>query len=111
MALEHAQTLEVRVSGREGHLRRCYASAKRALDSTTTRTYHRLVANLEVELARDVHKAPAILRQRVVREVLVGPHEPGEHLVARIGHDLKKLLQAAAASEIFMVAGAVFPLA
>jgi hypothetical protein len=68
----------------------------------------RLVANLETELARDVHMARTILRQLVGNEIPVILHSSGKHLVARIGLDMTELLQAVGASEIFMVAGVGF---
>ena len=49
---------------------------------------YRLVAKLEVELARDVHKARTILRQLIGHEIQVVPHASGKHLVARIGLDV-----------------------
>jgi hypothetical protein len=58
----------------------------------------RLVATLEIELARDVHKARTILRQLVGNEIPVVPHASGKHLVARIGLDMTELLQAVGAS-------------
>ncbi len=67
--------------------------------------YRRLVASLEAELSRDVHKARAALRQIVGNEIPVVPHESGEHLVARLGLETEALL-AAGGSEIFVVAGA-----
>jgi len=47
--------------------------------------HRRLVAGLEAELARDVHKERTLLRQIVGDEVRVTPHESGKHLVARLG--------------------------
>lgn len=68
--------------------------------------YERLVAGLETELARDVHRARTILRQLVGDSITVTPHESGKHLVARVGLDKTELVQAVGGSEIFMVAGA-----
>ena len=66
-----------------------------------------LVANLEIELARDVHAARTILRRLIGSEIPVRPqHASGKHLVARIGLDLLELLQVAGSSENFVVAGA-----
>jgi hypothetical protein len=69
--------------------------------------YRQMVATLEVELSRDVHKARAALRQIVGNEIQVMLHESGKHLVARIGLDTEALL-VAAGSAIFVVAGAGF---
>jgi hypothetical protein len=74
---------------------------------------HRLVADLEIEPARDVQKARTILRQLIGNEVPVVPHASGKHLVARVGLDVTELLQAVGAHgnfapEILMVAGAGF---
>lgn len=63
------------------------------------------VAKPDVGLARDIQKACAIPRQFVALEVFDGSDESGEHLIVRIGHYSKNLMQAPAASEIFMVAG------
>jgi hypothetical protein len=49
-----------------------------------------------------------MLRQLVGDEILVIPHESGRHLVAKVGLDLRELLQISGSSEIFMVAGARF---
>ena len=68
--------------------------------------YQRLAANLELELARDVHKARTILRQLIGNEIPVVPQASRKHLVARIGLDTREFLQVVEASEIFMVAGA-----
>ena len=68
----------------------------------------RMVANLEAELSRDVHRSRTLLRQLIGNEIPVIPHESGKHLVAQIGLDTGGLLAAAGGSEIFMVAGAGF---
>jgi site-specific DNA recombinase len=70
--------------------------------------YRRIVASLEIELARDVHKARTLLRQLVGNVISLVPHASGRHLVARIGLNTEGLRQAAGGSEIFMVAGAGF---
>ncbi len=67
--------------------------------------YCRLVATLDGELDRDVHRARGGLHQIVGDEIRVVPHESGKHLVARVGLEMRELVQAAGNSEILMVAG------
>jgi site-specific DNA recombinase len=111
-ALRASKALGARLAAAECELERL--SSARAASRKVVRMplpsgerYRRLVANLEAELNRDVHKARTALRRIVGNEIPVLPHESGKHLVAKIGLDTEALM-ASGASEIFVVAGAGF---
>jgi site-specific DNA recombinase len=112
--LRTSKALADRLAAGEAELERliCEKPARKAqivnMPAQLVDRYRRLVAGLEVELSRDVHRARTMLRQLVGSEIPVVPHESGKHLVARIGLDLAQLVQASGSSEIFMVAGAGF---
>jgi site-specific DNA recombinase len=109
-ALRTSNALGARLAAAEGELDRL--SHARTASHKVVRIplpvgerYQRLVANVEAELDRDVHKARTALRQIVGNGIPVLPHESGKHLVARIGLDTEALV-ASGTSEIFVVAGA-----
>jgi site-specific DNA recombinase len=111
-ALRASKALGARLAAAEGELDRLsraqVASRKLVrMPLPVGERYQRLVANVEAELGRDVHKARTALRQIIGNEIPVLPHESGKHLVARIGLDTEALM-ASGASEIFVVAGAGF---
>jgi site-specific DNA recombinase len=113
-ALRASKALGARLAAAEGELDRLsraqVASRKLVrMPLPVGERYQRLVANVEAELGRDVHKARTALRQIVGNEIPVLPHESGKHLVARIGLDTEALM-ASGASEIFVVAGGCFEL-
>jgi hypothetical protein len=66
--------------------------------------FRQMVATLEAEFRRDVHKARTALRQIVGNEISV-PHGSGGHLVVKIGPDTEALL-ASGTSETLVVTGA-----
>jgi site-specific DNA recombinase len=110
--LRTSKALAARLAAAEGELERLsmQQSVRRRvvrMPMPVGERYRQMVATLEAELSRDVHKARTALRQIVGNEIQVVPHESGKHLVARIGLDTEALL-AAGGAEIFVVAGAGF---
>jgi hypothetical protein len=112
-ALRTSKALAERLAAAEAELEQLVAEKAPARLARVTSApvqlldhYRRLVASLEAELSRDVHKGRTILRRIVGSEIQVLPHQSGKHLVARIGLDMQELVQSAANSEIFVVAGA-----
>jgi DNA invertase Pin-like site-specific DNA recombinase len=113
-ALRTSKTLAERLATSETELEQL-SRATPARTASVTRIpeqleerYKRIVARLETEYGRDVHRARGRLRQLVGDSIPLVPHESGKHLVARVGLDLQELLQVNGAPEIFMVAGACY---